>query len=47
MRLDYFFDFEAKDIKYDSGRYTVETGVLENMGVAVVILHVSLLEPET
>jgi hypothetical protein len=45
-RLDYLFDFEVKDIKYNSGRCTVETGVLENMGVAVVILRVSLLEPE-
>ena len=46
QRLDYLFDFEVKDIKYDSGRCTVETGVLENMGVAVVIFQVSLLEPE-
>jgi hypothetical protein len=39
-------DFEVKDIRGDFGRCTIETGALENMGVAVGILHVSWLEPE-
>ena len=44
--LGYLFDFEVKDTKYDSGGCTVETGVFENIGVAVEILHVSLFEQE-
>ena len=46
LRLYCLFDFDVKDIRYDSERCTVETGVLENMGVAVGILHVSWFEPE-
>jgi len=46
LGLDFFVDFDVKDIRYDFGRCTVETGALENMGVAVGILHVSWLEPE-
>jgi len=46
LGLDCLVDFDVKDIRYDFDRCTVETGAVENMGVAVGILHVSLLEPE-
>ena len=46
LGLDCLVDFDVKDIRYDFGRCTVETGVLENMGVAIEILNVSWLEPE-
>ena len=46
LGLDCLIDFDVKDIRYDFGRWTVETGTLENMGVAVGILNVSWLEPE-
>jgi hypothetical protein len=46
QRLDCLVDFDVKDIRYGFGRCTIETGALENMGVAVGILHVSWLEPE-
>ena len=42
----FHFNFDVKDTSYDSGRCTIETGVLENMGVAVGILRLSWLEPE-
>ena len=38
--------FELKDTKYDPGGCTFETGVFEDIGVAVEIFQASLLEQE-